>query len=60
MSKRDKELEKILVVMRRIDDLYGTFFTGNLNSTEMRRIKAYIRNRYKWFFDWMQEDNGDL
>ena len=61
--KKDLELEKIGQVMRGIDALYDMFFkgrAGRLNASEIQRIKRYVNDRYKWFFDWMKEDSGTL
>jgi len=56
---KDRELEKIKGIMNRLNDLETFFYSGGFNLSELKRIKRYISSRYKYFFNWIKEDDEE-
>jgi len=48
----DKELQKIQGIIKRLDELYQFIDYSKFSEVEKLRMRAYVKDRYKWFFNW--------
>lgn len=54
--KRDEELYKIQTIMTALNEFERRMYDLNLGDKASDRIRKYIAMRYKYLFDWINED----
>lgn len=54
--KRDEELYKIQTIMTALNEFERRMYGLDLGDKASARIRKYISMRYKYLFDWINEE----